>query len=52
MKEQSRLDVNHEYFPQRSVNEWNSLSADGMLSSSINIFKNIIENYLVRAGYT
>ena len=30
----------------------NSLSADCVHSSSVNMFKNTIDNYLVRAGYT
>ena len=33
-------------------NEWNKLSADCVHSSSVNMFKNRIDNYLVRAGYT
>ena len=36
----------------RTVNECNKLSADCVHSSSINMFKNRIDNYLVRAGYT
>ena len=51
-KEQSRLDVRNCSFSQRRINEWNRLSADCMHSSSINMFKNRIENYLARAGYT
>ena len=39
-------------FSQRTVNDWNKLSADCVNSSSINLFKNRIDNYLVRAGYT
>ena len=34
-------------FSQSSVNEWNKLSADCVHSSSINMFKNRIDNYLV-----
>ena len=34
------------------LNEWNKLSADCVHSSSINMFKNRIDNYLVKAGYT
>ena len=54
VKGQSRLDVRRYYFPQRTVNEWNKLSADCVHSSSINtgMFKNRIDNHLVRAGYT
>ena len=39
-------------FPQRTVTEWNRLSADCVRSSSVNMFKNRIYNYLVRAGCT
>ena len=52
VKWQSRLDFRKNYFSQRTVNEWNKLSADCVHSSSINMFKNRIDNYLVRAGYT
>ena len=40
MKEQSRLDVTKYSFSQRTVNEWNKLSADCVYSGSINMFKN------------
>ena len=33
------------------INEWNRLSADRVHSSSINMFKNRIDYYLVRVGY-
>ena len=52
MKGQSRLDVRKYSFSQRTVNEWNTLSADCVHFGSINMFKNRIDNYLVRAGYT
>ena len=52
VKWQNRLDVRKYSFSQRTVNEWNKLSADCVHSSSINMFKNIIDNYLIRAGYT
>ena len=52
MKWQSRLGVRKYSFSQSTVKEWNKLSGDGVHSSSINMFKNIIENNLVRAGYT
>ena len=47
VKGQNRLD-----FRQRTVNEWNKLSADCVHSSSVNMCTNRIDNYLVRAGYT
>ena len=52
VKGQNRLDFRKYSFSQRTVNEWNKLSADCVHSSSVNMFKNIIDNYLVRAGYT
>ena len=39
-------------FPKRTVNEWNKLPADCVHSISVNMFKNRIDNYLVRTGYT
>ena len=39
-------------FSHRTVNEWNRLSADCVGASSVNIFKNKIDIYLRRAGYT
>ena len=52
VKKQSRLDVRTFSFSQRTINVWNNLSADCVHASSVNIFKNIIDNYLVKAGYT
>ena len=49
---QNRLDFRKYSFSQRTVNEWNKLSADCVHSSSVNMFMNRIDNYLVRAGYT
>ena len=49
-KKQCRLDIRT--FSQRTVNEWNILSADCVGASSVNIFKNKIDIYLRRAGYT
>ena len=48
VKGQNRLDFRKYFFPQRTVNEWNKLSADCVHSSSVNMFKNRIDNYLVR----
>ena len=47
-----RLDIRKFSFSQRIVNEWNRLSADCVGASSVNIFKNKIDVYLKRAGYT
>ena len=49
-KKQCRLDIRK--FSQTIVNEWNILSADCVGASSVNIFKNKIDIYLRRAGYT
>ena len=51
-KKQCRLDIRTFSFSQRTVNEWNRLSADCVVASSVNIFKNKIDIYLRRAGYT
>ena len=51
-KGQSRLDVRKYSFSQRTVNEWNKLLADCVHSSTVNMFMNRIDNYLVRAGCT
>ena len=51
-KKQCRLDIRKFSFSQRTVNEWNRLSADCVGASSVNIFKNKINIYLRRAGYT
>ena len=42
-KKQCRLDVRKFSFSQRTVNEWNILSADCAGASSVNIFKNKID---------
>ena len=36
----------------KPLNEWYKLSSDCVHSSSINMFKNGMDNYLVRADYT
>ena len=51
-KKQCRLDIRIFSFSQRTVKEWNRLSADCVGASSVNIFKNKIDIYLRRAGYT
>ena len=48
-KKQCRLDIRK--FSQRTVNEWNRLSADCVGASSVKMFKNKIDIYLRRAGY-
>ena len=34
------------------INEWNKLPNDCVNASSVNMFKNRIDRYLIRAGYT
>ena len=50
-KKQCRLDIRKKSFSQRTVNEWNRLSADCLGASSVNMFKNKIDMYLRRVGY-
>ena len=52
MKKQSRLDVRKYSFSQRTINVWNNLSTDCVHASSVNMFKNKIDKYPVKAGYT
>ena len=52
VKKQSRLDVRKYSFSQRTINVWNNLSTDRVQASSVNMFKNKIDKYLVKAGYT
>ena len=49
---QSRLDVRKFSFSQRAINVWNKLSTECIHASSVNMFKNRIDKYLVKAGYT
>ncbi len=52
VKKQSRLDVRKYSFSQRTINVWNKLSTDCVHASSVNMFKNKIDNNLAKAGYT
>ena len=52
VKEQCRLDLRKYSFSQRVINEWNKLPNDCVNASSVNMFKNRIDRYLIRAGYT
>ena len=52
VKEHSRLDMRKYSFSQRVLNEWNKLPSDCVNASSVNMFKNRIDRYLIRAGYT
>ena len=51
-KKQCRLYIRTFSFSQRTVNKWTRLSADCVDACSVNIFKNKIDLYLRRAGYT
>ena len=52
IKEQCRLDMRKYSFSQRVINEWNKLPNDCVNASSVNMFKNRIDRYLIRVGYT
>ena len=52
VKKESRLDVRKFSFSQRSINVWNKLSTECVNASSVNVFKNRIDKYLAKAGYT
>ena len=52
LKKQSRLDVRKYSFSQRSIIVWNNLSTDCVHASSVNMFKNKIDKYIVKASYT
>ena len=47
VKDQCRLDVRKYSFSQRTINEWNKLSTGCVTASSVNMFKNKVETYLV-----
>ena len=46
------LDIRKYSFSQRTINEWNKLSTDCVTASSMNMFKNKVDTYLRRVGYT
>ena len=52
VKKQSRLNVKKFSFSQRSINVCNKLSTECVQASSVNMFNNRIDKYLVKAGYT
>ena len=51
-KKQSRLDVRKFSFSQRTINVWNKLSTECLHAGCVNVFKNKIDKYLVKVGYT
>ena len=52
VKKQSRLDVRKFSFLQRTINVWNKLPEECVHASSVKMFNNRIDKYLVKAGYT
>ena len=52
VKKHSRLDVRKFSVSQRTINVWNKLSIECVHASSVNMFKNKIDKYLAKAGYT
>ena len=50
VKKQSRLDVRKFSFSQRTINVWNKLSEECVHASSVNMFKNGIDKYLVKGA--
>ena len=52
VKKQSRLDVRKFSFSQRTINVWNKLSPECVHASSVNMFKNRMDKYLVKTSYT
>ena len=52
VKDQCRLDIRKYSFSHRKINLWNKLSTDCITASSVNMFKNKVDTYLRRAGYT
>ena len=52
VKDQCRLDIRKYSFSQRTINDWNKLSTGCITASSVNMFKNKVDTYLRRAGYT
>ena len=52
VKKQSRLCNRKFSFSQRTINVWNKLSTEYVHASSVNMFKNKIDKYLAKAGYT
>ena len=52
VKDQCRLDIRKYSFLQRAISEWNKLSTDCITANSVNMFKNKVDTYHRRAGYT
>ena len=52
LKELCRLDTRKYSFSQKAINEWNKLPNDCVNAGSVNMLKNRIDIYMIRAGYT
>ena len=50
LRHQSRLGVRKFSFSRRTINVWNKLSEECVHASSVNMFKNRTDKYLVKAG--
>ena len=50
-KERCKLDIRKYAFSQRTINEWNRLPGECVNATSVNMFKNKIDNYFQRSGY-
>ena len=48
VKEQRRFDVRKYSFSHKTINIWNTLPTEYVQASSVNMFKNRIDKYLVR----
>ena len=46
------MDYETSQLTQVTINVWNKLSTDCVHATSVNVFKNRIDKYLVKAGYT
>ena len=46
-----KLDIRKYAFSQRTINEWNRLPGECVHATSVNMFKNKIDNYFKRSGY-
>ena len=50
-KERCKLDIRKYAFSQRTINGWNRLPGECVNVTSVNMFKNKIDNYLKRSGF-
>ena len=50
-KERCKLDIRKYAFPQQTINVWNTLPGECVNATSVNMFKNKIDNYFKRYGY-